>query len=48
MCILTVLLMIKTLLASVLLNGPWYLSTARTGQNGQYWNMSGQIEETAV
>ena len=48
MKVLAVLLMTRILLASVLLNGPWYLSTARTGQNGQYWNMSGQIEETAV
>ncbi len=42
--VLAVLEAITILFASVLLNGPWYLSTARTGQNEHV--RLGQMEAT--
>ncbi len=37
---------IRILFASFLLNGPWYLSTERTGQKEHWLDRAGQTEET--
>ncbi len=37
---------IRILFASFLLNGPWYLSTARMGQKEHWLDRAGQREET--